>query len=88
MATRTFVAPDGMVWQAWNVDPTEHADWPAHARGHLPPALANGWICFESASEKRRLHPVPSGWEESSEVELWGYCSSAEPVRQRVPSPA
>src|SRR5687767_8005877 len=25
--------------------------------------LSAGWLCFSSASEKRRLGPVPSGWD-------------------------
>ncbi|HEX5726489.1 MAG TPA: hypothetical protein VFX98_13530 [Longimicrobiaceae bacterium] len=84
MAERTFTSPDGTVWQAWSVRPGEHADWPAHARSHLPPALAEGWLCFESAAEKRRLHPIPSGWEEQNETGLWSFCATAEPVRPRA----
>lgn len=84
MAERTFTAPDGTLWQTWSVVPGEHADWPAHARSHLPPAMADGWPCFESAGEKRRLHPIPRGWEERSEAELWGFCRSAAAVQPRA----
>jgi hypothetical protein len=83
MAARSFSAPDGRVWQAWKVDPREHADWPARARLQLPETMAEGWLCFESAEEKRRLRPVPPSWEEGTEDDLWGYCCSAEPVRRR-----
>lgn len=88
MATRTFTDSAGTVWQAWNVVPGENLDWPAHARSHLPSALADGWLCFESQAEKRRLHPIPGGWEESSDADLAAYCASAEPVRRAARSPA
>ena len=82
MAARTFTAPDGTSWEAWNVVPGQHADWPSHARRHLPESLSDGWLCFESATEKRRLHPIPPGWEEHSEELLWRLCTTAQPVRR------
>ena len=88
MAARIFSAPDGTLWQAWTVVPGEHADWPSHARRHLPDSLAGGWVCFESASEKRRLSPIPTRWDDCDEGELWGLCSSAEPVRRRLDAAA
>lgn len=36
----------------------------------LDPALANGWLCFESAHERRRLAPIPDGWERMTDAEL------------------
>jgi hypothetical protein len=36
----------------------------------LPEALRNGWLCFESESEKRRLTPTPAGWDRLPESEL------------------
>ena len=82
MAERSFTGPDGTSWQAWDVVPGQHADWPAHAR--LPEAMGNGWLCFESAGEKRRLHPIPQAWESRSDGELWTFCSEAQPVPRRV----
>lgn len=35
-----------------------------------PPAWANGWLCFESHDERRRLLPVPERWEQCSDEEL------------------
>jgi hypothetical protein len=29
----------------------------------VAPGFANGWLCFESDDEKRRLAPVPVEWE-------------------------
>ena len=82
MAERTFSAPDGVLWQAWNVNPAEQVDWPAHARKHLPLHLAGGWLCFQSAAEKRRLQPVPRGWDSVTDDELWRYCCAAQAVRR------
>lgn len=83
MAAREFNAPDGTPWQAWTVLPGEQAEWPANARRHLPAEMANGWLCFESDSEKRRLSPIPTGWDVGSDGELWDFCLSAAPVRRR-----
>lgn len=34
---------------------------------------SSGWLCFESEGEKRRLAPVPQGWEEAGpdRMSLW-----------------
>lgn len=89
MAERSFTGPDGTPWQAWDVVPGQHADWPTHARRHLPEAMGNGWLCFESAGEKRRLHPIPQAWDSRTDGELWSFCSEAQPVPRRVaPQPA
>jgi hypothetical protein len=84
MATRTFTTPDGTPWQAWDVVPGLHADWPEHARRHLPEVLSDGWLCFESAHEKRRLHPIPQAWDSRSEGELSALCDTALPVPRRL----
>ena len=34
------------------------------------PALAYGWICFQSDAEKRRLAPPPEDWESCTDREL------------------
>ena len=86
MAERSFTGPDGTSWQAWDVVPGQHADWPAHARQHLPEAMSEGWLCFESAGEKRRLHPIPAGWEGGSDDDLRAFCRDARPVERRLPS--
>jgi len=40
-------------------------------REALPPAeWMQGWLCFQTVGEKRRLMPVPQGWEQSSVPEL------------------
>ena len=39
-------------------------------RIRLEEGLAHGWLAFECAHEKRRLHPIPDGWSECSDSEL------------------
>lgn len=39
--------------------------------------LSRGWLAFESTSERRRLSPIPPGWEHSSESELARLCERA-----------
>ena len=83
MAERLFLAPDVTPWHAWDVIPGQHLDWPSQARRHLPDALGGGWLCFESAGEKRRLHPIPSDWDAASDLQLWDHCVNAAPVLRR-----
>lgn len=40
------------------------------ARRHLPAEMAEGWLCFESGSEKRRLAPIPPAWDQLTDGEL------------------
>lgn len=52
---------------------------------HLAEAYRAGWLVFESASEKRRLAPVPAGWDSLSDAALAALCVAAtpQPARRR-----
>jgi len=50
----------------------------------VSPALAHGWLCFESANGKRRLAPPPVLWEEIPEAELTELWEQAEVVPPRA----
>jgi len=50
----------------------------------LTPGLEDGWLCFESANEKRRLVPPPRDWSTCSEAKLAQYLKSAKPIRRRI----
>lgn len=39
-----------------------------------------GWLTFESLDEKRRLIPIPSGWEDISQAELRALCDKARRI--------
>jgi hypothetical protein len=40
----------------------------------------NGWLCFESEAEKRRLAPVPENWNAADGEQLQAWCQSAKRV--------
>lgn len=90
MAYRVFPAPDGTEWRAWSVVPDRPESWNDRAATFLPTGMVDGWLCFESAAEeKRRLNPIPVGWSDWSDEELWRLCGTAEPVvRRSAPPPA
>jgi hypothetical protein len=43
-----------------------------------------GWLVFECDVEKRRLGPIPDGWDELPDHELALLLESAVPVRRRA----
>ena len=47
--------------------------------------LVKGWLVFESATEKRRLHPIPPDWDVLTDEELSALCGSAEPAPRSTP---
>lgn len=51
-------------------------------RAVMAGGLLNGWLCFEGATEKRRLSPIPDDWARCSESQLEEYCRVARPVRR------
>ena len=79
MAVRSFLDPDGREWNVWDVAPSRRSDH------FLPATLADGWLCFEAAHEKRRLHPVRTDWDALDDAELWALCLTAAPVQPRSP---
>lgn len=49
---------------------------------------AEGWLCFESEAEKRRLTPIPPEWEICDPSKLEELCGCAGFVSRMSPSPA
>lgn len=87
MATRTLHAPDGTRWEVWDVQPGLQLGPSRSHSALLPDEMAGGWLCFDSAGEKRRLYPIPDGWDRSGDAELLQMCRDARPVRpDRLPS--
>lgn len=46
----------------------------------VSPEYAHGWLAFQSGLERRRLVPVPPGWEALDESDLERLCKAATPV--------
>jgi hypothetical protein len=45
--------------------------------------FAYGWLCFETVGEKRRLAPVPEGWDRADDETIEQWCCVAKPVARR-----
>lgn len=72
----------GVEWMVYEVNPSQ-GQW--RSIDSLPDGYRDGWLCFESATEKRRLLPLPTGWEEFAHEQLSGLLVSAVQVRRAVP---
>jgi hypothetical protein len=62
MPYREFRDEQGREWRAWDTVPQQ--------RNAVAPEFAEGWLCFESQEEKRRLTRVPDGWDGVPEERL------------------
>lgn len=83
MGIRVFRDPDGREWQVWDVVPSQEVEPGSRRQHYLPPEMAEGWLCFEAADQKRRLTPFPPDWEERDDEFIHLLCQSAEPVKAR-----
>jgi len=82
MAVREFTDSKGVEWRAWDVTP-EHMH-PATRGEDFMSNLQDGWLAFESATEKRRLEaPYPTDWTSCRITELEALCRQAKPVVRR-----
>jgi len=75
---REFKDEKGTDWLVWDVYPTNDGERMADGPSVFPHReFADGWLCFESKWEKRRVTPVPVGWDQFSDARLGELCSSA-----------
>ena len=81
---RVFHGRSGGRWEAFAVNPS--AD--SQSRARLPGSYRTGWLAFESEEEKRRLSPIPDGWQSLSEEGLLELCDRAERVPRRTRRPS
>ena len=73
---RQFFDATGLSWDVWDVGPQDlsrvdydrrassraHDDAPRSLTASVYPELREGWLCFQSATEKRRFAPIPPDW--------------------------
>jgi hypothetical protein len=83
MAFRTFRDPEGREWHAWDVVPGRDAQVSTRSQTYLPPEMAEGWLCFEAADQKRRLSPCPPDWDARDDAGIHALCRDALPVARR-----
>ena len=53
---------------------------PFHRTVAVASEFSQGWLCFESEDEKRRLAPVPPGWQEAGPDRLSTWLQAAKRV--------
>ena len=75
MAYAEFTDRTGRSWRVWHTRPIL-----SEVLNALPEAWKDGWLTFESGDEKRRLAPVPAGWERLPPKRLELLCRVAEPA--------
>jgi hypothetical protein len=88
MASREFTDRDGTVWRVWDVRPTSLH--PITRSEDFMGDFADGWLTFESPTERRRLPaPYPANWTSFDLPRLDALCRAAKPVspkKNRTPS--
>ena len=98
MPHRQLLDMHGTQWTVWDVHPSRvqreldlarHAkrragapERPEHAPLRLDALYASGWLCFDSGHDKRRLAPIPPGWESLDARELARLFDAAEQVKR------
>ncbi|HJR65206.1 MAG TPA: hypothetical protein VJ802_02170 [Gemmatimonadaceae bacterium] len=76
MAYREFVDNAGTMWRVWDTYPVA-----ANTLRTVSPSFAGGWLTFESDTERRRLAPIPAGWEIATRQLMIHWCARAFQAR-------
>ena len=58
---------------------------PFHRSVAVASEFSHGWLCFESEGDKRRLAPVPDGWNEAGPDRLSTWLDAAKRVAKCAP---
>lgn len=77
---RRFTDEHGTEWMAWAVQPPGSR---TERSAQLLGDFRHGWLAFESAGSKRRLHPIPDGWEDLDDTGLRALLVQAHSVPGR-----
>ena len=84
MALREFVDGQQREWKVWDVTPERMHPVTAREMFHGRYVdYQEGWLVFESATERRRLAPFPARWSEFPDVEIETLLRLAEVVPPR-----
>jgi hypothetical protein len=80
MAHRRIVDNEEQVWDVWEVTtPTA-----ASRRILVQAELQAGWLAFQCGEQRRRLAPLPAGWDEMTDHALLDLIEQASPIQPRV----
>lgn len=93
MANRRIQDERGVVWDIWDVVPGDMVAANYDRRSgerlrsltpdatlSLQPGLENGWLCFQSADERRRIAPIPADWVDFPDNVLRSLLEGATPA--------
>jgi hypothetical protein len=81
MAVRDFIAEDGTKWRVWPV--LRSSIHPKTAAEDFLGDYGDGWLCFESEKERRRLARFPQDWERLTDKDLCKLLTNAALVPKR-----
>ena len=76
---KEFTDAKGVRWRVWDVNPTVHERVSRRFK-RTSLNIPEAWLCFESSDVRRRLWPVPSGWDAFDDDGLCALCAQAEDV--------
>jgi hypothetical protein len=76
---RSFTDARGVQWDVFAVRPETLVQEYPQLRG----SYAQGWLAFDSGTEKRRLSPIPEDWQRMSEEQLAQLLERAEVSKPR-----
>jgi hypothetical protein len=85
MAVRDVVDENGTRWKVWSV--ATEAFHPKTAAEDFLGDYADGWLCFEAATQRRRLAMFPKDWGELSDTGIVALLQKAEIVVPRRTTP-
>ena len=87
MAVRDIVDQKGIKWRVWAVQ--RSSIHPKTAAEDFLGDYGEGWLCFESANERRRLARFPQDWDRMADKDLFGLLAKAAvvPVRGKKTPP-
>lgn len=77
---RTITDPSGTAWDVFEVYPGS-----GRTVSRVPPAFRFGWLCFQCATERRRLAPIPDGWHEWDDYALAAALQTTHGMARRTP---
>ena len=81
MGLREFRDGEGVLWKTWQVT-ADSLDDRTRAEDYMK-EWQEGWLCFESATARRRLAEFPADWAELPDSALEELLKRAQPVARR-----
>ena len=81
MPMRTFTDSSGTVWDVFEA----HPGGGGRTLSRVPESFRTGWLCFQSASERRRLAPIPPDWESWEVSRLVAALHTTHGMARRTP---